>query len=173
MKTATDFTNISPTQRVARVLLGTAMIGAAMIAPVESFGYLALLPLLAILPITTAIIGFCPAYFATSRRGVVNPEAELSITAQIELGVIGTALIGILYVVPYETMGGFTVFALVGLAPLLIALMGTDPIVALQNRRAGVRYSPLAETDAVTAEVRSFAAKATPAAARDVTVRAA
>jgi hypothetical protein len=64
MNTGTE--NLSTADRVTRMVFGYALI-AAVGAHVGSLGYLALLPLLAIYPMVTASVGFCPIEGAVKR----------------------------------------------------------------------------------------------------------
>lgn len=144
---------LSDSQRISRVFFGAALLAATMFAPVNPLGWLAVAALIAILPITTAVFGVCPVYrlFSGSPTAVVDQaetSAELSVAAQVELGVIGAMLVGSVYVIPFEQLGGFATFALMGLLPLLVALMGSDPVMAARlsmRARVPIAYCALDE----------------------------
>lgn len=55
----TGFENLSAIDRVSRLFFGYALIGVAYFHE-GSLGLLSLLPLIAIYPMTTAVIGYCP-----------------------------------------------------------------------------------------------------------------
>ena len=51
--------NLSPVNRTGRVLLGATLIGSTLAAE-GALGWTALLPLIAVAPLLTAILGYCP-----------------------------------------------------------------------------------------------------------------
>jgi hypothetical protein len=55
----TKFNNLSPLDRASRTVLGFALIGIAYFGT-GFLGYLALLPIVAIVPLMTAALGYCP-----------------------------------------------------------------------------------------------------------------
>lgn len=50
------FFNVGPTDRALRAVLGLAVLALAFVGPRTPWGYLGLIPLL------TAVVGFCPLY---------------------------------------------------------------------------------------------------------------
>ncbi len=124
---------LSDSQRLSRILLGVALLGTTMLAPVNPLGWFAAAALLAIFPITTGLVGVCPIYTLFSVQSVSAIDGELGIPVQVELALTGALLVASVYVFPFEQLGGLAVFALMGLFPLLVALMGYDPIVAART----------------------------------------
>jgi len=62
----TGFENLSTVDRVSRLIFGYVLIGVAYFHE-GTLGLLSLLPLIAIYPMTTAAIGFCPVEAAIKK----------------------------------------------------------------------------------------------------------
>ncbi len=143
---------LSDSQRVGRVLFGAALLATTMFAPVTPLGLYAIGALIAIIPLVTAAVGVCPVQALVSKKPALGNDAELSIAAQVELGLIGAVLVGTVYVVPYEHLGAFSVFALMGVFPLTVALMGVDPIASARAKQPAGTHGTYLDLDSKSAE---------------------
>ena len=121
--------NLDTTSRVLRAVTGAGLILYTMSVSVTPLGWLAVLPLLAIYPMFTAITGWSPmrALFKVERN---NGDSQFSTTARVSLGVVGAAAIGSVYVVS-GPLGGFAVLPLLGIYPVFLAIIGCEPFSTL------------------------------------------
>ena len=62
-----DVKNISMSNRAVRVLLGCSMVGIVFFSNSVPLGWLAMLPLIAIYPLMTGVLGWDPVYAAFRR----------------------------------------------------------------------------------------------------------
>lgn len=65
-------TNIGHADRAIRVLLGLGLLALAFIGPKTAWGYIGIVPLL------TALVGFCPAYRLFGFRTCALPDDRVS-----------------------------------------------------------------------------------------------
>jgi hypothetical protein len=134
-KSISEVENLDIHSRIVRALVGAGLIGYVLTTPIAPLGWLAVLPLLAIYPMFSAITGWDPvkAFFrsaSVARRGV-----DLSTTSRAVFAVAGLALIGSIYgfAAAGVTPGVFAVLPIIGVYPMLAAITGIDPITALYN----------------------------------------
>jgi len=116
-------------QRYARATAALLMLGYPMLTTAAPLGVIALLPLIAIYPMFTAVVGWDPV------RYVLNTSDEaLGVSrsvARAGLVVIGTGLIGATMLTTVNPIGGIAVLALLGILPIFAAIFGENPLTAL------------------------------------------
>ena len=116
-------------QRFARATAALLMLGYPMLTTMTPLGVIALLPLIAIYPMFTAVVGWDPV------RYVLNASDEtLGVSrsvARAGLVVIGTGLIGATMLTTVNPIGGIAVLALLGILPIFAAIFGENPLTAL------------------------------------------
>jgi hypothetical protein len=117
-------TELSMVSRVFRLFAGSIFIGIVMSSSGE-LGYLTLLPLLAIYPIITGIIGEDPldSLFANWQGGFGGECFRPS--SRIALMAVGGVAIGVMMLSP-ENVGLRAFLALVSVYPILSGLFGED-----------------------------------------------
>ena len=131
----TGVENLDNQSRAVRALLGAGLIAVVMTTPEAPLGWYAVLPLLAIFPIFTAITGWDPvkAFFrhATISHRALNFSGALRVIASV----VGVSLIGSVYVASYLdiSLGVWTILPILGIYPVFAAIAGMDPITALYN----------------------------------------
>lgn len=124
MDTLIKHAELSTISRVSRLVAGSVFIGVVMSID-SQLGYLALLPLLAIYPILTGIIGEDPLdkLFANWKGGF---EGEcFSPSSRAALIALGGVAIGVMMLSP-ENVGMRAVLALASVYPILSGLFGED-----------------------------------------------
>ena len=127
--------NVDKDSRLVRGLLGAGLIAFVMTTPEAPLGWYAILPLLAILPIFTAITGWDPvkAFF---QHSIISRHAlHISRPVRWLVGAVGVAMIGSVYVASYigSSLGLLAVLPILGIYPVFAAIAGMDPITALYN----------------------------------------
>lgn len=78
ISTVNVFTNMGTTDRVVRAVAGAGLIAAGLFSATTAGGFIAVLPLIAIPVVLTAITGYCPLYAAmgiNSKRDVAQLKA--------------------------------------------------------------------------------------------------
>ena len=120
--------NLTASERVLRALAGSVFILYTMNASVTPLGWLAVLPLLAVYPIFTAITGWSPIRFLFNKQD--NQSRTLSTVQRSAWGLTGAAAIGSVYMVS-GPLGGFAVLPLLGIYPVLVAILGEEPVSTL------------------------------------------
>ncbi len=120
--------NLDRSQRASRIISAFALLGVTVVATAGSLGWMSVLPLLAIYPLVTGVIGWDPVY---ELFGIGDSEnGKLSAVSRAELAVTGTTLIGCVFVVP-EYTPICTLLALSGVFPAISALIGEDILQAV------------------------------------------
>lgn len=64
LSTVSVLTNVGTTDRIVRAVAGTALIAAGLFSATTAAGFIAVLPLIAIPVVLTAMTGYCPLYAA-------------------------------------------------------------------------------------------------------------
>jgi len=130
--TCNSFANqgdIRPGQRLLRAGVAATMILYPLVTGVTPLGWVALLPLIAIYPMFSAIVGWDPVRFILSASdemlGVNRTVARVGLT------VIGTGLISATMLVDTNPLGGLVILALLAVLPILAAIFGENPVAAL------------------------------------------
>lgn len=125
---------LSTSQRVARAGAALVMLFYPMTTAASPLGLIALLPLIAIYPMFSAIVGWDPV------RYVLYGDNDWCISqtvARAGLIVIGTGLIGATLLSEAYPMGGLVILALVGTLPIFVAILGENPVSALMQSSSG------------------------------------
>lgn len=124
MDTVIKQTELSTTSRVIRIVAGSILIGITMNATGQ-LGFLALLPLLAIYPIATGLVGEDPLDNLFARwKGGFEGES-FSPSSRIALLGLGGVAIGAIMVSP-ESVGIRASLALASVYPIMAGLFGED-----------------------------------------------
>lgn len=64
ISTVSVLTNVGTTDRIVRAVAGTGLIAAGLFSATTAAGFIAVLPLIAIPVVLTAMTGYCPLYAA-------------------------------------------------------------------------------------------------------------
>jgi len=133
--TNTGVENLPQASRVIRGVVGAGLIAFVMTTPDAPLGWYALLPLLAVYPIFTAIIGWDPVKAFFQHPAVACRGLQLPKPARVVLGVTGILLIGSVYVAAFfgSALGLLAILPIIGIYPVAAAITGMDPITALYN----------------------------------------
>jgi hypothetical protein len=131
----TGVENLDNHSRAARALIGAALIAFVMTTPEAPLGWFAVLPLLAIYPIFSAITGWDPIKALFLHTSFSRKALHFTKTVRFISGAIGVAMVGSVYVASYigASMGVWIVLPIVGIYPMFAAISGMDPITALYN----------------------------------------
>ena len=162
MDTVIEQTELSTTSRVFRIVAGSILIGITMNAT-GHLGFLALLPLLAIYPIATGIVGEDPldSLFASWKGGFEGES--FSPSSRVALIGLGGVAIGVMMFSP-ENVGLRASLALASVYPIMAGLFGEDLVsIALgldKKHRAEEKSQPeqsvkLVHSAPVTTESRT------------------
>ncbi|MDH5327920.1 MAG: DUF2892 domain-containing protein [Gammaproteobacteria bacterium] len=119
--------NLSTVSRLVRVGAGATLIGVTMTTTATPLGWLALLPLLAIYPMFTAVTGWSPL------KALLGSQGELSTPVRVVAATVGIAAIGSVYVVT-APLGNLAVLPLLGIYPVFAAIAGVEPLTALFSK---------------------------------------
>lgn len=125
--------NLSNQQRGVRAVAALAMIIYPMTTVGSPLGFIALLPLIAIYPMFTALVGWDPIDYVLA--SVEDSDRVSKILARVSLGIVGTGLILATMLVSVNPLGGFAILGLLGIAPIFLAIIGENPIKALFESR--------------------------------------
>ncbi len=140
----TNSQNLNRSQRASRMLVAVSLLGVTISAPAGALGGLAVLPLVAIYPLITAVLGWDPIFEMFGWGAGDIADGKLGHASHVELALTGIVLIGGVLVAPEAAAAGFSVLALAGIFPLVSALIGADllqPMVAGTRREfPEVRY---------------------------------
>jgi len=134
-----DPKNLDRSQQVSRVILATVLLGITFTAPVGFLGWYSVLPLVAIYPLVTGLIGWDPIYDLFGLEQQHGMDGKLETTSRVELAITGLVLIGSAFVLPATVSSVFSVFALAGIYPTLVALMGEDLLQSTTTREIAHR----------------------------------
>ncbi len=137
----TNIQNLDRSQRVSRSLVAITLLGITVSAPVTTLGGLSVLPLVAIYPLITALLGWDPI-FDIFGWGVDHADSgKLHSASRAELALTGAGLIGSVFVAPITSV---SVLALAGIFPMVAALIGEDLLQSVKpdsrRRIPEVRY---------------------------------
>lgn len=124
-----DLTN---SERAARAGAALVMIIYPMVVSAAPLELVALLPLIAIYPMYSAIVGWDPARYVLSN---LESHGVSRIIARVGLGIIGTGLIVATMLTSVSPLGGIAILAILGILPIFIALFGENPVTALFEPR--------------------------------------
>lgn len=157
--------NLDRSQQASRLILAFTLLGITVAAPVTTLGWYSVLPLLAIYPLITGLIGWDPGYEFLGVKNVSTSEGKLHTSSRVEMAVVGFGLIGSAFVLPESVHASFSVLALAGIFPALSAMIGEDLLQSVStevSHGAEVSYGPQpsmeqrsAETVAAIEEIRA------------------
>jgi hypothetical protein len=122
--------NITLLNRLIRAAVALAMLGSAMYSPANPLDIVALLPLIAIYPMFTAVVGWDPVQFIINTAQSQGRRARVRLAARILLAGISAAMISATLMVSGE-LGWYSLLALAAIVPMFLAILGEDPIEAL------------------------------------------
>lgn len=124
---------LSTGQVVARLVTGSALILFSLFYQ-GVFANIAILPLLAIYPVFTGLIGVDPFYLLWQKY--VGVRSEFNIVSRSLLVVTAAVLIGSV-MASHGELGWRGVLALVAVYPALAAIIGRDPFNAFVDYKSG------------------------------------
>jgi len=116
-------------QRYARAAAALVMLLYPMTTAATPLGFIALLPLIAIYPMFTAVVGWDPVRYVLAIAEEHNGTSQT--VARTGLVIIGTGLIGSAMLTSVNPLGGLSVLALLGILPIFVAIFGENPVKAL------------------------------------------
>jgi len=131
----TGVENLDKQSRAVRALIGAGLIVFVMTTPEAPLGWYAILPLLAVYPIFSAITGWDPVKAFFRHSSISRKALNFSRTLRVISGVLGASLIGSVYVASYLdiSLGLWAILPILGIYPMFAAIAGMDPITALCN----------------------------------------
>jgi hypothetical protein len=131
----TGVENLDKYSRAMRALIGAGLVAYVMITPQAPLGWYAVLPLLAVYPLFTAITAWDPIKALFRHSSFSRRALHFSRSVRFVVGAVGVALIGSVYVAAYlgVSLGAWAVLPILGIYPMFAAIAGMDPITALYN----------------------------------------
>ncbi|WP_455204106.1 YgaP family membrane protein [Kaarinaea lacus] len=121
--------NIDTSSRAVRLVVGMGLIAYVLTSQQTPLGLLAVLPLIAIYPVFTGIIGWDPLVAVIKQRRFMQLALQIPKIARVALATAGFAMIGSVFFT--AELGNFAILALAGIYPIFLAITGYDPITAL------------------------------------------
>lgn len=121
---------LSFVERVARTIAGAALIGSVFVAGDNTLGWLALLPLLGIYPLSSGLTG------TTMLSLFENTPAAY----RLSHAAASVALIGSVFVISSAPLGVFAVLPLIGIYAALCAMLGRSPLAAVVDANKPIPY---------------------------------
>jgi len=131
--------NISIGERIARAAVAISMLFYPMLMVESQMEWIALLPLVAIYPMFTAVVGWDPILFIIETGEQAGKSRQVRMTARIVLASVGALMIAATLAVPTARIGLYSLPALFGIWPVFIAILGENPLLALQESIAELR----------------------------------
>lgn len=143
--------NITVIDRTIRVFVAIVMLGYPMVTETSPLDVLALLPLIAIYPMFTAIVGWDPIQFAKETSELNEKTNLLSAVSRIVLVGVGVMMILATLTSPGNFVGWYSLLALFAIVPVMIAIMGENPIRALRESHGAItsNYEAYAEQSVI------------------------
>ena len=142
MAAGTDMTHtegdITPRTRLVRAIAALVMVGYPMVSGGTPIGIFALLPLIAIYPMYTAVVGWDPVKFLMEVAEPKGRSAQLQWAARFVLAMTGVVMIGTTLTISGE-VGWYGLLALFAIVPVFIAIMGENPVDALRDSNEQLR----------------------------------
>lgn len=114
--------NLLRSERIMRVVWGASFIGFVGAQDSGPLGAMALLPLIAIYPLATGMLGIDPI------RSVLAPGSRAYRVLQFSTGL---AMLGVAFIAAQEILGMYALLALIAIIPVLAAILGCSPLMAL------------------------------------------
>lgn len=141
--------NISIGERIARALVAISMLFYPMLMSESQMEWIALLPLVAIYPMFTAVVGWDPVLFIIETGEQAGRSSQVRMAARIVLASVGALMIVATLTVPVGRVGWYSLSALIGTLPVFIAILGENPLQALQDSVADLRATYKNEAEQV------------------------
>ena len=120
--------DLTRAERTARAVGALVMLVYPMITSSAPLGLITLLPLIAIYPMYSAIVGWDPVRYVLSS---LESQGISRLVGRLGLGIIGTGLIAATMFTSMSPLGGLAILAILGILPIFIAIFGENPVVAL------------------------------------------
>lgn len=125
--------NISNGERIVRALIAISMLFYPMLTNWSQLEWISLLPLIAIYPMFTAVVGWDPIMFIIESGEHAGRSNQVRMAARIVLAGVGALMIAATLTIPTGRVGLYSLPALFGILPVFIAILGENPIQALQG----------------------------------------
>ena len=127
--------NLPKVSRLFRALFGAGLIAFVLTTPAAPLGWYAILPLIAVYPIFTAITGWDPMKAFFQHPWLTQRALQFTKPVRYTVAAIGVALVGSVYVAAYfnTTLGLLAILPIIGIYPVFAAIAGMDPITALRH----------------------------------------
>lgn len=151
--------DLSKSERTARASAALIMLIYPMITSAAPLGLISLLPLIAVYPMYSAIVGWDPVRYVL---GNLESKGVSRLVARAGLGIIGTGLIATTMLANVSPLGGLVVLSLAGILPIFIAIFGENPVTALfETQQASEQFGQNIDQkqDAETASVVEYASR--------------
>jgi len=124
--------NISTAERIVRALIAISMLFYPMLSDLSQLDWISLLPLIAIYPMFTAVVGWDPVMFVIETGEHAGRSNQVRTAARIILASVGALMIAATLTAPTGRIGYYSLPALFGILPVFIAILGENPIQALR-----------------------------------------
>lgn len=121
--------------RMLRAVVALIMVAYPALGDGATMGVFALLPLIAIYPMYTAVVGWDPVKYFMDVAEPLGRAVQLQWAARLVLAIIGSVMIGATLTVHGE-LGWFGLLALLAIGPVFIAIIGENPLHALRESNA-------------------------------------
>lgn len=131
--------NIAVRERITRAVVAIFMLVYPMVTEASPLDVLALLPLIAIYPMFTAIVGWDPVQFVVDTGALNNKTFLLNLVSRIVLVSVGIMMLLVTLTIPDTYVGWYSLLALLSIVPIMIAIVGENPVQALRESHAAIR----------------------------------
>ena len=153
--------DLTSSQRYARAIASLVLIFYTMLTNTPTLGLVALLPLIAIYPMFSAVVGWDPLRYVLNSSDSVGVNKAVARTGLV---VIGAGLIAATMLAEIAPLGGLTILALVGILPIFVAIFGENPVAALfDSTQSTAEFSQYSDRkqDEIGANVVKYASRET------------
>ena len=135
--------NITFAARIARAITAIAMLVYPMLAPGSPIDFVALLPLIAIYPMYTAVVGWDPVAFVVALAKAQGKYKQVQIASRVFLFSLGAVMIGatLMLATSAEWLEVYSLMALAAILPICAAIMAENPLLALYESIINLRNS--------------------------------
>ncbi|WP_455206862.1 hypothetical protein [Kaarinaea lacus] len=126
-------------ERFTRALLAISMLFYPMLSSALQMDWIAMLPLVAIYPMFTAIVGWDPILFLVESGEHAGKSSQVRTVARLVLISVGALMIVAALIIPAGYIGWYSLLALFGAIPVFIAILGENPVLALHDSIVDLR----------------------------------
>lgn len=135
--------DISLIARIVRASVAIIMLASPMMVTASHMDLLALLPLIAICPMYTAIVGWDPCAFVVATARAQGKYLLVQWVARIFLLLTGAMMIvaSLTLTAPGDSLGWYSLLALAAILPIWVGIVGENPVFALRDSNAALRAS--------------------------------